>query len=160
MPSDSFESFVCSVDGIAALQPTNVTVHALALKSASTLAELGHVVPEGVTAGKMVDYSQSTLSAHGYIPYYMYRQSRCVGNLENVGWCLEGKECLYNVFMMEESHTVLAAGAGAVTKLKRPGTEYIERIFNYKYPYEYNTGFDELTKRKNRIAEFYSEKSE
>ena len=90
----------------------------------------------------------------------MYRQSRCVGNLENVGWCLEGKECLYNVFMMEESHTVLAAGAGAVTKLKRPGTEYIERIFNYKYPYEYNTGFDELTKRKNRIAEFYSEKSE
>lgn len=160
LPSDSFESFVCSVDGIAALQPTNVTVHALALKSASTLAELGHVVPEGVTAGKMVDYSQSTLSAHGYIPYYMYRQSRCVGNLENVGWCLEGKECLYNVFMMEESHTVLAAGAGAVTKLKRPGTEYIERIFNYKYPYEYNTGFDELTKRKNRIAEFYSEKAE
>ena len=159
LPSDSLESFMHSVDGVVQLKPANITVHALALKSASILAEHGHIVKEGETAGKMTDYSQEIFSSLGYIPYYMYRQSRCVGNLENVGWCLPGKECLYNVFMMEESHTVLAAGAGAVTKLKSPSTEYIERIFNYKYPYEYNTGFDELMRRKSRILDFYREKA-
>lgn len=114
-------------------------------------------VSEGETAGKMIDYSHSVLFDNGYIPYYMYRQSRCVGNLENVGWCKPGTECRYNVFMMEETHTVLAAGAGAVTKLKKPGSNYIERIFNYKYPYEYNARFDTLMERKKRISEFYSE---
>ena len=160
LPSDTYEGFKYSVDGIAELNPANVTVHALALKSASTLKEHGHVVTEGETAGRMVDYSQNVLSSLGYIPYYMYRQSKCVGNLENVGFCKPQKECLYNVFMMEETHSVLAVGAGAVTKLKRPHEEYIERIFNYKYPYEYNNGFDTLMQRKNRIKEFYMEEME
>jgi oxygen-independent coproporphyrinogen-3 oxidase len=85
----------------------------------------------------------------------MYRQSRCVGNLENVGWALKGKECIYNIFMMDEIHTVLAVGAGAVTKLKEPCGSYIERIFNFKYPYEYNSRFNEVIERKSRITEFY-----
>ena len=157
LPGDTLESFKKSVDGVAALAPANITVHALALKSASTLKEHGHAVSEGETAGKMIDYSHRVLFDSGYIPYYMYRQSRCVGNLENVGWCKHGTECKYNVFMMEETHTVLAAGAGAVTKLKKPGSSYIERIFNYKYPYEYNARFDTLMERKGRISEFYSE---
>ena len=157
LPGDTLESFKKSVDGVAALAPVNITVHALALKSASTLKEHGHAVSEGETAGKMIDYSHRVLFDSGYIPYYMYRQSRCVGNLENVGWCKPGTECKYNVFMMEETHTVLAAGAGAVTKLKKPGSGYIERIFNYKYPYEYNARFDTLMERKGRISEFYSE---
>ena len=157
LPSDTLESFKKSVDGVVSLAPANITVHALALKSASTLREHGHAVSEGETAGKMIDYSHSVLFDNGYIPYYMYRQSRCVGNLENVGWCKPGTECRYNVFMMEETHTVLAAGAGAVTKLKKPGSNYIERIFNYKYPYEYNARFDTLMERKKRISEFYSE---
>lgn len=157
LPGDTLESFKKSVDGVVSLAPANITVHALALKSASTLREHGHAVSEGETAGKMIDYSHSVLFDNGYIPYYMYRQSRCVGNLENVGWCKPGTECRYNVFMMEETHTVLAAGAGAVTKLKKPGINYIERIFNYKYPYEYNARFDTLMERKKRISEFYSE---
>lgn len=157
LPGDTLESFKASVDGVVSLSPANITVHALALKSASTLREHGHAVSEGETAGQMIDYSHSVLFDSGYIPYYMYRQSRCVGNLENVGWCKPGTECLYNVFMMEETHTVLAAGAGAVTKLKKPGSNYIERIFNYKYPYEYNARFDTLMERKGRISEFYSE---
>lgn len=157
LPTDTLESFKRSVDGVAALSPENITVHSLALKSASTLAEHGHAVSEGETAGEMIEYSHRVLFDGGYIPYYMYRQSRCVGNLENVGWCKSGAECKYNVFMMEETHTVLAAGAGAVTKLKKPNSNYIERIFNYKYPYEYNARFDTLMERKKRIAEFYSE---
>ena len=103
----------------------------------------------------MLEYASSALTGGGYSPYYMYRQSKCVGNLENVGWCKSGKECLYNVFMMEECHTVLAVGAGAVTKLCEPGTTNVERIFNYKYPYEYISGFDKITERKNGIKRFY-----
>ena len=68
----------------------------------------------------MVDYSRRVLSGAGYRPYYMYRQGKSVGNLENTGWCKPGRDCLYNVFMMDETHTVLAVGAGAVTRLKNP----------------------------------------
>ena len=85
----------------------------------------------------------------------MYRQSKCIGNLENFGWCKPGYECLYNIYMMEEVHTVLAAGGGAVTKLRDPHSTRIERIFNFKYPYEYVSRFDELLARKARIASFY-----
>ena len=65
----------------------------------------------------------------------------------------------YNVYMMEECHTVLAVGAGAVTKLKNPDANEIERIFNYKYPYEYINGFEEIEKRKDRILSFYRERT-
>ena len=78
----------------------------------------------------------------GYKPYYMYRQKNTVGNLENVGFAKPGSEGLYNIYMMEEVHTILAAGAGAVTKLveyKAPGegTTRIKRLFGHKYPFEY-----------------------
>ena len=78
-----------------------------------------------------------------------------VGNNENVGWSKEGRECLYNIYIMEEIHTVLAAGGGAVTKLKSPYDGKIDRIFNFKYPYEYISRFDELIERKKYINEFY-----
>ncbi len=157
LPGDTVEGFINSVDKAISLGSENITVHALALKRSSNLvAKENAALSQDMAAAQMIDYANKTLSENGYIPYYMYRQSRCVGNLENVGWCLPGKECLYNVYMMEEIHTVLAVGAGAVTKLKAPNNNHIERIFNYKYPYEYNTGFDTLVERKNRISEFYS----
>ena len=59
--------------------------------------------------------------------------------------------------MMDETHTILSCGAGAVTKLRVPGVNKIERIFNYKYPFEYVSGFDKIMERKDRIAEFYAE---
>lgn len=157
LPGDTVEGFMSSVDKAISLGAENITVHALALKRSSNLvAKENASLSQDLTAARMVEYANKALSEHGYIPYYMYRQSRCVGNLENVGWCLPGTECLYNIYMMEEIHTVLAVGAGAVTKLKAPHSNQIERIFNYKYPYEYNTGFNTLIERKNRITEFYS----
>lgn len=156
LPGDSVEGFKMSVDTAIALRPENITVHALALKRSSTLVAKDNVsLAQDDSAAKMIDYANQTLKKAGYIPYYMYRQSRCVGNLENVGWALPGKECLYNIYMMEEIHTVLAVGAGAVTKLKQPDGSHIERIFNFKYPYEYNSRFNEVIERKNRITEFY-----
>ena len=157
LPGDTLEGFMNSIDKAISLGAENITVHSLALKRSSNLVTKENAALSlDITAALMIDYANKTLSENGYIPYYMYRQSRCVGNLENVGWCLPGKDCLYNVYMMEEIHTVLAVGAGAVTKLKAPNDNLIERIFNYKYPYEYNTGFYTLVERKNRISEFYS----
>ena len=85
----------------------------------------------------------------------MYRQSKTVGNLENVGYAKKQKEGIYNIYIMDETHTILACGASATTKLREPNGSYIERIFNYKYPYEYISGFEEMLNRKKRVIEFY-----
>ncbi len=156
LTGDTVDGFCRSVETACELSPENITVHSLALKRSSELAASGASVKDGEDAAQMLEFARKTLTENGYSPYYMYRQSKCVGNLENVGWAKPGKNCLYNVFMMEECHTVLAAGAGAVTRLKAPFENYIERIFNFKYPYEYISRFDELSERKGRIKEFYS----
>lgn len=160
LTDDSYESFCSSVDKAISLNPENITLHTLALKRSSTIVTGGIDVESGETANKMLVYAQKRFCENGYIPYYMYRQSRSLGNLENVGWCKPGYECLYNVFMMEECHTVLAVGAGAVIKLKEPFGRNIERVFNYKYPYEYISRFDELIERKAKIKEFYEKLAE
>ncbi len=155
LPEETLEDFKASVDTAISLSPENITVHTLALKRSSELNASGAGVSGGNTAKQMLEYASKRLYGSKYEPYYMYRQSKCVGNLENVGWCKSGKDCLYNVFMMEECHTVIAVGAGAVTKLCDPDSTNVERIFNFKYPYEYISGFDKITERKNGIKSFY-----
>lgn len=158
LPSDTFESFCGTVERVTALKPDSVTVHSLALKRASNLnSENIPQFESGVTASKMVDFAYDFLSQHGITPYYMYRQSKTVGNNENVGYATSFKESFYNVYIMDETHTILACGASAVTKLRQPGGSYIERIFNYKYPYEYINNFNEILSRKDRITAFYDE---
>jgi len=103
----------------------------------------------------MVDLARAKLEENKIMPYYMYRQSKTVGNLENVGYAKKGFECLYNVFIMDETHSIFAAGASAVTKLREPNGNLIERIFNFKYPYEYITRFDEQILRKEKAIGFY-----
>jgi oxygen-independent coproporphyrinogen-3 oxidase len=93
----------------------------------------------------------------------MYRQKNMVGNFENVGFAKEGKECLYNIYMMEEVHSIFAAGAGAVTKLvdyaaREAGEKVsIRRLFNPKYPYEYLES-DGGVAQAAAITEFYRER--
>ena len=158
LTGDTYESFCQSVDSAVKLQPENITVHTLSLKSSSYLVtEREKVGSSGALAAQMVNFAGKTLEKNDYMAYYMYRQSKSLGNLENVGWCKENRECLYNIFMMEECASVFSCGAGAVTKLVSPRDGKIERIFNYKYPYEYNDRFSDITKRKKRITEFFSE---
>ena len=158
LPGDTIESFRNTLDGICELDPESITVHTLSMKKSSGLTAEGKQIlkQEGITASLMLEYTKEKLSTLRYKPYYLYRQSRMVGNLENVGWAKEGFESSYNVFVMDETHTVLGCGAGAVTKLKEYGTDRLERIFNFKYPYEYNTRFDEIIERKKGITEFYA----
>lgn len=157
LPADTLESFKNSLQKVISFDAENITVHTLALKRSSTLVTEDKRKGSADLATEMLSYTYKTLTEKGYSPYYMYRQSKCIGNLENVGWAKEGRECEYNVYMMEETHTVLAVGAGAVIKLKNPKTKEIERIFNYKYPYEYISGFSEILSRKKRIIEFYEQ---
>ncbi len=158
LPDDTFESFKETISKILNLNPESVTVHSLSMKRSSNLSKYG-ILPEtemGKTASMMVDFAREELSKNGIVPYYMYRQSKTVGNLENVGYSKKGFECLYNVYIMDETHSILACGASAVTKLREPGGSFIDRIFNFKYPYEYINRFDELMARKEGIKQFYS----
>lgn len=157
LPGDSYESFCNSVEKAMSFNPENITVHTLALKRASNLGITdGRVqIEKGILADRMLDFSYSQLTNNGYSPYYMYRQAKSLGNLENTGYCKEGMECLYNIYMMEESHSVFSVGAGAVTKLRHPQSSEIKRIFNHKYPYEYISRFAELEERKNQIKPFF-----
>jgi oxygen-independent coproporphyrinogen-3 oxidase len=157
LPKDTRESFSHSLDVVTELGPENITIHTLALKRSSTLFLQKNIMFDGNAVSEMVLDAKHKLENSGYLPYYMYRQSLSPGNNENIGWCKKGHEGLYNVFMMEECQTVLAAGGGAVTKLKAPAGKRIERIFNFKYPYEYNSRFEEIIERKSKIEEFYKE---
>ncbi|MDR1892527.1 MAG: coproporphyrinogen dehydrogenase HemZ [Oscillospiraceae bacterium] len=163
LPTDTSEGFSQTLAGLFELAPESITVHTLAVKKASFLAgEIGKSgeytdppLRHNAQINRYLALANHGLNQCGYVPYYLYRQSKTAGNAENVGWCKPGREGFYNIIMMEEAHTVLACGAGAVTKLKEPGGNRIERIFNYKYPYEYISRFDEILRRKEKITEFY-----
>ena len=159
LQGDTLESYRHTIDGVISLDPASITVHTLAMKRSASMVT-GHVAQynaEGLLASQMLDYGEKRLTESGYDPYYLYRQSGMVGNRENVGWSKPGYEGAYNVFIMDETHTILAVGGGAVTKLKQPRVNNIERIFNYKYPYEYIARFDEMIERKKGIKEFYDQ---
>ncbi len=143
LPGESAVSFASTVERIAALAPQNVTVHTFCVKKSAEIRWNKDSVydGEGRVAAEAVDASQRILAEAGYAPYYMYRQKNTVGNLENVGYARPGTEGLYNIYMMEEVHSIFAAGASAVTKFVSPrlpdGTQQIKRVFEPKYPYEY-----------------------
>ena len=142
LPGDTLDSFIYSVDHVSALSPTNITVHTFSVKKSAEFKTGGYDVfdRDGGPAAASVEYSGNKLVDCGYKPYYMYRQKNTVGNLENVGYSKPGHEGLYNIFMMDEVHSIFACGASSVTKLVGPsadGGEIIERYFEPKYPYEY-----------------------
>ena len=144
LPGDNFRTFSATYDKILQLRPDNITVHTFCVKKASDILRRGSDIYSlrGGDAGKCVDYSQIKSVQAGYKPYYMYRQKNTVGNFENVGFALEGAEGRYNIYMMEEIHSIFAVGAGAVSKMvKYPSAAgekpVIRRLFNQKYPYEY-----------------------
>lgn len=105
----------------------------------------------------MMDYSIERLTQDGFEPYYLYRQTRMAGNLENTGWAKPGTICRYNIYTMDESNTVIACGAGAVSKLKDPYSDRLERIFNFKNPHEYITRNPEILQRKDGVTALYEQ---
>ncbi len=157
LPNDSFESFKNSVDSLICMRPENITVHTLAVKKGSDLHRENYILPDGDETAHMVEYAMQTLGSAGYNPYYLYRQKYMSGNLENVGYSLPGYESDYNNYIMDELHTIISAGAGGVTKLIDRENTRVERIFNPKYPYEYNNADEKIAAKMKRIIDFFDE---
>lgn len=157
LPGDNAASFKNTVDRVIALNPENITVHSLALKKGSELRRENYLLPTNAAAEKMVEYAMNALSENEYFPYYLYRQKYMSGNLENAGYSKRGHECLYNSYIMDELHTILSAGAGGVTKLVDRENSRIKRIFNPKYPYEYNNAKGRIDEAQGEIYAFYGD---
>ena len=141
LPGESYDSFVRSMDTVSALAPRNITVHTFCVKKSAELHDNSSSYSRtGTDAGRAVAYSQLKANADGYLPDFMYKQKNSVGSYENVGFSKPGYEGLYNILIMDEVHSIFAAGAGAVTKLVSRSRSDIERLFMPKYPYEYLSG--------------------
>ncbi len=156
LPGDDLEGFCSSMDRVIYLAPQNITLHTLSIKRAAGLGRQREALRgEYGMAVEMVDYAYRALNDAEYHPYYLYRQRGTAGNLENTGFTKTGHEGLYNVYIMAETQTVLAVGAGAVTKVVHPNSTRVGRVYNHKYPYEYVERYNELLSRKQEIAKFY-----
>jgi oxygen-independent coproporphyrinogen-3 oxidase len=153
LPGDTPEMFLSGIQRVLHLAPENITLHALSLKRASnfTQEEASRLPGRAEEAVQMMSGAQAALAKSVYFPYYLYKQKKTVGNLENIGFSLAGFEGYYNIYMMEELHTVLAAGAGGVTKVVDQSTNRIERLYSPKYPYEYNDRFEDVLHRKREF---------
>ncbi len=150
LPQDSYDGFCRSLDQVAALAPANITVHTLALKKGADLFEKRVSLPGYGEVARMVDYANAALRALGYKPYYLYRQKYMSGSFENVGWSREGLDCLYNIYMMEEVHTILSLGGGGMNKVNLPdGT--LQRFHNPKFPEQYITQIDDVLRQKEEL---------
>jgi oxygen-independent coproporphyrinogen-3 oxidase len=159
LPTDTLQGFKKTIKSVLEMQPQAITIHTLAIKRSSTLVYSGNAEynAQGGAVNEMLTSASEMLHNSGYQPYYLYRQKNMAGNLENVGWSIKGHEGLYNVYIMDETHTILSAGAGGVTKLRQPHGIKIERIFNFKYPYEYISRFEQILDKKKQVKNIYEQ---
>ena len=156
LPGETVDDFRHTLDVVESLGPDSVTVHSLAIKRSSRLHEQltvagGHTQIGAEGAEEMIDLARQRLTAAGYRPYYLYRQKYMAGNLENVGYARPGKACLYNIGNMEETVSVLALGAGAITKWLFDRALRIERAPNVRNIDEYIARVDEMVERKRAV---------
>lgn len=152
LPGESSDEFRDSLMRCIELKPSNITVHCLSVKRAARLNLMKDVYKDMTFDGieVAVPLSFDLLSDAGYKPYYMYRQRNQAGNQENVGYSMEGSECLYNILIMEELQTIIACGAGAASKFVYPQGDRnrIERAENVKDVEGYIKRIDEMIERK------------
>lgn len=150
LPGETVTDIENTMQKICSLNPDNITVHTLAVKRASRLKEKfdTYLLTSVEEMEEMLEVSQKYVRSISMKPYYIYRQKNMIGNFENVGYCKEGKEGIYNVQIMEEKQTVLAAGAGASTKIYYEDINQVKRIFNVKNVDEYIARIEEMIQRK------------
>lgn len=134
LPGEDARDFERTLEAVTRLLPDNLTVHTLAVKRASKLklALDEYALVSAQTADEMVQRGAQAAYGMGMRPYYMYRQKYMRGNLENVGYALPDKECIYNIDMMEETTGIMGHGAGAMSKRVFDGEHRVERIPNPK----------------------------
>lgn len=150
LPHEGLAEVKHSFAQVERLLPESLTVHTLSYKRASEMTQHKerYQVAGRSEIARMMAYAADWTRAHGYHPYYLYRQKNILGNLENVGYALPGKESIYNVMIMEEAQTILGLGCGAVSKLLAPHTGQLHRLPNPKDPKTYNETYRQLVAKK------------
>ena len=152
LPKDTVESFCASLDAVAALNPANITVHTLALKKDADLFQRREDLSSAEDVTRMVAYATEKLTALGYKPYYLYRQKYMSGSFENVGWSRDGMDCLYNIYMMEEVHSIVSVGGGSISKVNLPDGKLV-RFPNPKFPEQYIEMIEHVLEKKKEMFE-------
>lgn len=165
LTGETFSNFKKSINYALEMAPQNITVHTLALKRGSNMTDekiLNLKKKENLSTEeeialheqevkKMIDYGHKRLFEEGYKPYYLYRQKNTPLGLENVGFAQKGKVCIFNVDSMEETCSVLACGANAVSKRVFSLENRIERCDNVKFINDYLARLDEMIERKEKL---------
>jgi coproporphyrinogen dehydrogenase HemZ len=156
LPGEGIDEIKTTIEGIRKLSPENVTIHTMSIKRASILNEREYS-DKSLLAAEMYDIAVEGIRDMGLEPYYMYRQKNMVTPLENIGFCSEGTECVYNVQMIAENISIISMGADAVTKLVFDKENRIERVANLKDVREYINRIDEIIDNKLRAVEMIGE---
>ncbi len=157
LPGEKEEDVKETINDIEELAPDSLTVHSLAVKRASALAQLiresgGSVMDSLHNTNETMRIAKEGAQRMGMSPYYLYRQKNMSGNFENVGYAKEGKYGIYNILIMEEKQTIVALGAGTITKRVYPDGR-IERCDNVKDVASYIERIDEMIERKRKLFE-------
>ena len=152
LPGDTPGSFAETVRQVLTLEPSNITVHTLALKKGADLFQKRVTLPSREDVAQMLASSGQQLRAAAFEPYYLYRQKYMSGSFENVGWCRAGYTGYYNIYMMEELHSILSLGGGGMNKINLPAGA-LERFHNPKYPQDYIQRIDTVLHQKDEIFE-------
>lgn len=162
LPEETPEDFRNTLEEVEHLGPDSITVHTLVIKRASRLRrehleQESKIGEEDAFIPVMQDYSEKFCREHGYEPYYMYRQKNKESttrntNQENVAYAKPGKECLYNIFIMEELETILALGSGGSSKYVYSEEDRMERVENVKSVEDYISRIDEMINRKKHFV--------
>ncbi len=155
LPADTPEGFRRTLDRCMTFGADNITVHTLSLKKGSRILLEGLPIPTAEDVAAMLDYADPALRARGFQPYYLYRQKYMSGSFENVGWCISGAEGLYNIYIMEELHSILSLGAGGSTKMVDAKHNRIERVFHPKFPLEYIQRPEKLAENLETFRRFH-----
>lgn len=155
LPGEDESHIKNTIEEISKLGPENLTVHTLSLKTGSNLkgSSIDYSLKRQNSLRKMLDHTYKYAEGAKLYPYYLYRQKRILANLENIGFAKEGKECVYNIVMMEEKQTIIGLGMGAVSKIYNKREDKIMRLANFKSLNEYINRLDDLILRKKRSVE-------
>jgi len=152
LPGEDIAAFARTMEAVVRLRPDSLTVHTLAIKRSSRLNLERYPLPEGDTAAGMVRLGEQAASSLGLRPYYLYRQKYMAGQQQNVGYARPGAACLYNVDIMEENTSILAMGAGAISKRVFPDRELrIVRAPNVSNVSVYIDRVEEMARRKEAL---------
>ena len=151
LPEENIEDVGHTMEVLKELDPDNITIHSLAIKRAAklTIFKDRYQDMEMINTQEHMDLCEKYCREMGLTPYYLYRQKGMAGNMENVGYAKPGKEGIYNILIMEEKQTIVACGAGSVTKRVDP--DHIERASNVKDIEQYLTRIDEMIDRKKKL---------